>query len=309
MKPLHLLFITKDRSQKLERSSFYLSQELSKLANLVLWSENGHIKDILNKIQVRPDFILLNDYKDEYRPFIRGLETLRIPHGIIMHDMQYKLAKRELLIQKEKPALIFSHYRDAFKKWFPNHTDKLVWLPHHVPTQLFKDYGQQKNIPLLMAGAVYPHIYPFRQKLLSHYRKDPRFHYIQHPGYQNGSNRLVGESYAKLLNQAKIFFTCDSVYKFPVLKYIEVLACNTLLLAPSSMELLDLGYINNETFVEINQSNFAEKADYFLKNDQERIRIAQNGYELIQQRHTTEIRAQEMIKVIQEYLGNNNPGV
>ncbi|MBY6036300.1 glycosyltransferase [Fictibacillus nanhaiensis] len=306
MKTFNLLFITKDHSQQLERSSFYLSKELSKLVHLTLWHENGHIQDILNKIQVKPDFILLNDYKSDYRPFIRGLETLTIPHGIIMHDLHYKLPRRRRLIEKEKPALIFSHYRDAFKKSFPNHADKFVWFPHHVPEELFKDFGLQKDIPMLMAGAMFPHIYPFRNMLFNYYRKDKRFHSIQHPGYRKvrDSNRgyVVGESYARYLNRSKIFFTCDSVYKFPVLKYFEALACHTLLLAPGSKELLDLGFIDNMTYVSINQNNFAQKAEHFLANDAERNRIIRNGYALIKQRHTTAIRAKEMVNTIRRFL-------
>jgi hypothetical protein len=299
---MNLLFITKDHSQHIERSSFYLSQELSKLVNLVLWHEHGQIQDILNKLPIKPDFILLNDYKYDYRPIIRGLDTLSIPHGIIMHDMQYKLSKRDLLIQKEKPVLIFTHYRDAFIRWFPDHINKLVWFPHHVPGHIFMDYELTKSIPMLMAGAVFPHIYPFRDLLLTHYRKDPRFQYIQHPGYQNTRKGIVGESYARLLNQSKLFFTCDSVHKFPVLKFFEALACKTLLLAPASQELIDLGFIDNVTYVSINETNFAERAEYYLVHDAERNRIIHNGYELIQQRHTTEIRAKEMVDAIQHFL-------
>jgi hypothetical protein len=270
--------------------------------NLVLWHDHGHIGYILNQIPIKPDFILLNDYKYDYRPIIRGLETLTIPYGIIMHDMQYKLSKRELLIQKEKPNLIFTPYRDAFKKWFPNHINKLVWFPHHVPDQIFKDYSSTKTIPMLMAGAVFPHIYPLRHLIVNHYRSDRRFRYIEHPGYQSIKGGITGEAYAKLLNEAKIFFTCDSVHKFPVLKFFEVLACQTLLLAPESQELIDLGFIDQVTYAVINEMNFAVRAEYYLANEDERNRIAQNGYELIQQKHTTAIRAQEMVNAIQQFL-------
>jgi Glycosyl transferases group 1 len=302
---LNLLFITKDRSQRLERSSFYLSQELSKLVNLIIWSENGHIQDILKKIQARPDFILLNDYKDEYRPFVRGLETLTVPHGIIMHDMHYKLAKREMLIQKEKPSLIFSHYRDAFKKWFPNHADKLVWFPHHVPSDIFRKYHVPKDIPLLLIGATFPHLYPFRHMITQKLSQNPHFVHHSHPGYGYVRKGLAGENYAREISRAKIFLTCDSIHHFPLLKYFEVLACGTLLAAPGSQELKDLGFIDGKTFVEINEVNFKEKIDYYLNNKILCDPIIQNGIELIWKRHTTAIRAKEMVQIIQQFIANN----
>jgi hypothetical protein len=313
MKTLKLLFITKDHSQQLERSSYYLTQELKKHVNLTVWSQHGHILDILNKLPVKPDFILLNDYKNDYRPIIKGLEQLTTPHGIIMHDMHYKKSKREILLQKENPSLIFSHYRDAFFKWFPNHKGKFVWFPHHVPEHLFKDYRLPKSINLLMAGAVFPHLYPFRSLLLSHFKNDPRFFYIPHPGYRKikstSRGSFAGESYAKVLNQAKIFLTCDSIHKFPLLKYFETLACNTLLLAPASRELTDLGFVDGETFVAVNENNFSAKAEHFLMNETARNRIALSGYKMIKKRHTTAVRVQEMVSTISKFLKSKENGM
>jgi Glycosyl transferases group 1 len=304
MKKINLLFITKDRSQQLERSSYYLEKELAKLTNLVIWRGDGYILDIINQVPFRPDFILLNDYKPEYRPFIRGLQDLQIPHGTLMHDLHYKLSKRNHLIHLEKPALIFCHYREAFKKWLPDHIDRFVWFPHHVPSEIFFKKQTPKDIPLLMIGATYPHIYPFRHKIAQHYSRDPRFVQRSHPGYGVVKKGLTGERYAKEISRAKIFLTCDSVHHFPLLKYFEVLACGTLLAAPGSKELTDLGFVDGKTFVAIDEANFPEKVEYYLQNEELRNQIVSNGLTLIQQRHTTEIRALEMVNTIQRYMQN-----
>lgn len=305
MKKINLLFITKDRSQQLERSSFYLENELAKLTNLVVWHGDGYILDIVNQLPIKPDFILLNDYKPEYRPFIRGLKDLTIPHGTIMHDLHYKLSKRNFLIHQEKTALIFCHYRDAFIKWLPDHISRLVWFPHHVPSNIFHIQPIPKDIPLLMIGATYPHIYPFRHKIAKHYFRDRRFVQRSHPGYGVVKKGLSGERYAKEISRAHIFLTCDSIHHFPLLKYFEVLACGTLLAASGSQELTDLGFVDGKTFVAINETNFKEKVEYYLQNEALRNQIVKNGLTLIQQRHTTEIRAKEMIHVIQQFLQHN----
>ena len=305
MERINLLFITKDRSQQLERSSFYLEKELAKRTNLIRWEHDGNIQGIVNQLPIKPDFILLNDYKPEYRPFIRGLKDLTIPHGILMHDLHYKLSKRNFLIHQEKPALIFCHYRDAFKKWLPDHINRLVWFPHHVPAEIFRPYQVPKTIPMLLIGATYPHIYPFRHVISQQLSRDPRFVQYSHPGYGVVKKGLTGELYAKEISKAKIFLTCDSIHHFPLLKYFEVLACGTLLAAPASLELTDLGFIDGETFVAINEVNFKEKINEYLNNESLRDPIVQNGIELIHQRHTTAIRAQEMVQTIQQFLQKN----
>lgn len=304
MRKINLLFITKDRSKQLERSSFYLEQELAKLTNLITWQHDGDIKFILDQLSIKPDFILLNDYKPEYRPFIRGLKNLSIPHGTLMHDLHYKLSKRNFLIHQEKPALIFCHYREAFKRWLPDHINRFVWFPHHVPEGIFKPYPIPKEIPLLLMGATFSHIYPFRHYLLQQLKSDPRFVYHSHPGYGIARMGIAGESYATTISRAKIFLTCDSIHHFPLLKYFEVLACGTLLAAPASDELIDLGFIDGQTFVAIDETNFIEKLDYFLINDYHREQIIQSGLQLIRQKHTTEIRAKEMVHTIQQFLQN-----
>lgn len=302
---INLLFITKDRSMQLERSSYYLGRELAKLANLQKWHTDGHIQDILKQLPIKPDFILLNDYKPEYRPFIRGLNELRIPHGILMHDLHYKRSKRNFLIHQEKPSLIFCHYRDAFRQWFPEHVSRFSWFPHHVPSDIFLRHHVPKDIPLLMIGAAFPNIYPFRHLLAKHYSKDTRFVQRSHPGYGVVKRGISGESYAREISRANIFLTCDSVHHFPLLKYFEVLACGTLLVAPGSQELTDLGFIDRKTFVAINENNFKEKVEYYLQNEVLRNQIIENGLALIQQKHTTEIRANQMINVIRQFLHDN----
>jgi spore maturation protein CgeB len=104
------------------------------------------------------------------------------------------------------------------------------------------------------------------------------------------------------INRAKIFFTCDSIYKYPVNKYFEVLACKTLLLASDSPELYDLGFRSGDNFVAINKHDFLEKAEYYLRNDDERKRIANNGYMLVRKRHSTATRAKELTKMIIKIL-------
>ncbi|NLY79289.1 MAG: glycosyltransferase family 1 protein, partial [Lysinibacillus sp.] len=50
------------------------------------------------------------------------------------------------------------------------------------------------------------------------------------------------------------------------------------------------------------QSNFYEKAMYYLENEEERIRITENGYKFIHENHTDDVRARNFVNEIREFI-------
>jgi hypothetical protein len=310
---LKLLFITIDFQRHIERNTYYLSQELSKICDLEVWHQSGNINRILKQIPFKPDFILLNDFKRTRCPRITGLPGLKIPFGIIIHDIHYKPDKRREFIRNNKVKYIFPIYRDAFKRRFPKYIRNMRWLPHFVNTDIFKDYELDKDINWLMMGMM-SRFYPLRRKMYRRMRHKHGFVRHSHPGYRRFNDRqksrlFVGESYAREISRAKMFLTCDSVYHYPLIKYYEVLACKTLLLAPYSKELRALGFIPGVNFVAVNRKNFLYKAKYYLKNEGERLRIAEAGYEMVRSKHTVEIRAAQLEGKIWRIIGEKPIGL
>jgi len=280
--------------------------ELSKLVNVAMWYESGDINDILNNISFTPDFILLNDLKESRCPKITGLNKINIPFGIIVHDLHYKIDKRKQFMKENDVEYVFSIYRDAFHKTFPKYIDNMQWLPHFVNTDIFKDYNLAKEIDYLMMGKV-AFYYPLREKIYRVMKDDPGFVYHGHPGYRDideseDSEVFVGEDYAKEINRTKIFLMGDSHFHYPLIKYYEVLACNTLLLAPSSNELRDLGFVPGTHFVEIDRYDFLEKARYYLSHEDERKDIAKAGYQMVHANHSVKIRAQQLVDMIRNIV-------
>ncbi|MCF6409161.1 glycosyltransferase [Pseudalkalibacillus salsuginis] len=302
---LNVLFITRYMGSFIEKSTYYLANELDKLCNLTYWYEDGNLPDIIAQLPQSPDFILFNDQKPDYCPWIRNIDKVTIPKGALVHDMHYRIGRRKKMYQKNHIEHLFVQYRDAFLRWYPEFKQQMIWLPHHVPGHIFTEYNLPKEINLLMLGSMIEHLYPLRVHLFNTLSKRTDFLYVQHPGYRNlpsNAKAMTGENYAKLLNRAKIFLTCDSIYKYPVLKYFESLACGTLLLASGSKELQDLGFIDGETFIEINDHDVLEKVNVNLKNESRRNRIVSKGKRLIQQKHTTEVRAKELIGHIERLI-------
>lgn len=304
-KKLTILFITLDYSQNVDRTSPYLTQELAKISNLILWHEAGDISEILSEINVVPDFILLNDMKES--PEVTGWSSISIPFGIIICDLHYAINERKEFIWRNNVPYIFSIYRDKFYEWYPEFIERFRWLPFYVNTNIFKDYQLEKEIDWLMMGNITGWVYPLREKIVQTMHSHKGFVYHEHPGYrdiyeEHENNVFVGEQYAREINRAKMFFTCDSIFKYPVNKYYEVLACKTLLLASSSQELFDLGFIPGENYVEIDENNFVEKAYYYLHHPEERIKITEQGYKMVHEKYSTAQRAMLLKTMIQEIV-------
>ncbi|MFY0543714.1 glycosyltransferase family protein [Brevibacillus sp. H7] len=313
MEKLKILLITGDIKDFICAHVCDLMTELAKMTELTLWTQPGNIHDIIKKISKKPDFIFINEFGETKTPPITGLSTLSIPFGVYMYDLHYRIKDRKKALRSNKVNYIFSVYRDPFYQWYPEFKDKMRWLPLHVNSEVYRDYGLEKEIDWLLMGAV-DNVYPLRYRILQEMSNQTNFVYHKHPGYRNykpheRQKYFIGEKYAREINRAKMFFTCDSVYNYPVAKYYEVPACKSLLLAPSVNELLDLGFVPGQHFVAINDHDFREKAEYFLKNEWERNKITEQGYRLVHENHTSVIRARQLLEMIKEILENHKTTV
>lgn len=303
---MNLLVITGDFSKYISPEFYYLLTEVAKITNLTVWHEPGNIQEIVEKLEVKPDFIFINEFKETNSPEITGLETLEIPFAVLLFDIHYKIELRKEALRREKVKHIFVYYRDKFLEWYPEYADRMKWLPKHINTNIFKDYKLPKEIDYLLMGAVHHRVYPLRYKILQEMNNQPGFVYHEHPGYRNieedEKDVFAGEKYAREINRAKIFLTCNSKYEYVLTKYLEIPACRTLLMAPSSNELSDMGFVPDKHFVSIHEDDFKEKAEFYLKHDSLRETIAKSGYLLVHEKHHTKKRAKEFVSMIEQIL-------
>ncbi|MEN6324664.1 MAG: glycosyltransferase [Syntrophomonas sp.] len=304
---MKVLVTTGDFSHYLSPNFHYLLVELAKLVELTVWYEPGDIQEIIARLESPPDFIFINEFGETNTPKITGLGSLSIPFAVALHDLHYQIAERKEAINRLNVQHVFTLYRDSFYEWYPELAEKLHWLPHHANTDVFKDYGLPKNIDYLFMGAVHQGVYPLRYRIQQKMKGKPGFVYHEHPGYRNyddSDDALVGRNYAREINRAKMFLTCNSRYRYTLAKYFEIMACNTLLLAPNSKELEDLGLIAGVHFVPINEADFEEKAEYYLHHEKQCLEIARQGYETVQQHHSTSRRAAQLVAMIEDILSS-----
>ncbi|MEW9677356.1 glycosyltransferase [Lentibacillus sp. L22] len=307
---LKLLLIAADTSHFTNNNYYYLEKELAEITMLMIYRKSGPIKKILRRITEEPDYILIvNDVGKTFDPVVTGLSNISIPVGLMVNDAHRFVEQRKRYITHNHIRTFFVICRHNFYNYYPlQRHDQVFFLPQFANTSIFKDYDGEKTIDLMMLGEVsLPHIYPLREKILQHYTNDPGFFNRPHPGWRDFTREqeekaLIGENYARTINQAKLFFACGSIRQVVTFKYFEVPACHTLLMAPDLPELEEIGLIAGKHFVDINEDNFSEKAAYYLKNAKERELITEEGYRFVHDHHSTAHRAKQLVKQIQRVL-------
>lgn len=298
---------------------------LAKHTNITYWYKEGHIKDILAKLDVKPDFIYHYDIAWNYAfaPRIIGLGEIDIPKGCFVIDIHWSPESRKDYFKVNKIDMIFSASKHPFVNTFPQYESKLYWLPWSVNTDIFKDWGNKKDIDYLLMGLVHVNWtnenkfkrpgknppkgrYAFREAVLEQLADKPNFVFRPHPGHRAKKEDIfVWKKYARELNRAKIFFTCGSRNQsggYAVLKYFEAPACKTLLIAEQNRDIAELGFKDGVNYVSCTTDNVEEKAVYYLLHDKKRKEITENGYQFIQNNHTNEHRALTMITNIETFL-------
>ena len=307
MRKLKILYSTNETSNNVIRYGDFFKQEVMNRhdVEVLCLQEEANIKDVINRLNFTPDFIFFDDVV--WNKPLHDLKYVNIPKGILFWDIQKDQEKFRRFVYENDIDIIFSFYRDAFKTFYPELLYKFRWLPNHVNIEEFKDYQLDKEIDFLLMGSIHEYTYPLRYKIAMGMNGYPGFVHHQHPGYRDYDQKeeaksLVGKYFSMEINKAKMFFTDDSRYKFPIAKYFEVPASKTLLLASGSKELEDLGFIDGETFVEINEDNYLDKALYYLEHEEERNAITERGYQMVRKKHTTTIRAEQFIEYIKDYL-------
>jgi len=117
---------------------------------------------------------------------------------------------------------------------------------------------------------------------------------------EKDSRYIVGEKYAKVLRSTKVSIFGTSIFKHPIKRLFFGLGSGTCVLMNTPNCADRLGLKDGENYVAIDEHNWAEKLKWILDHEDERQRIAQNGLRLVQERHTHQVRAKELLNFLEE---------
>lgn len=229
-------------------------------------------------------------------------KSVPIPKGVLLEDMHGPVVKYQAdLIAKNNFDIVFHRYNAPMKKYHPSlfMTSKCIWLPHAVD-KVFHYYGE-KTLDVLFTGCR-GKTYPTRQTVVEQLKDKPYFKRWKRPAetLEKQEKYPVGVDYAELISSAKIHPTCGSKLYYPVIKFMEIPACRTLLMSDWFNELKHLGFEPGKNIVILNMQDLDSQMRWWLEHDEVREEIAKAGEELIQQRHTVEVRAKEFLEHIRK---------
>jgi len=110
---------------------------------------------------------------------------------------------------------------------------------------------------------------------------------------------IVGSKYINTLKRSKVFIFGNSRFKYPLKRIVEGWSCGTLVVCDKPLTSARMGMASGVSYVEINKGSWKEKLKYYIDNKSERDKISENGYNTYIEKHTTDIRAKEIIKFLE----------
>ncbi len=337
---LNILFMTKKRDDLVCLDyGHYFEQAVGKVANCK-WAGRGwpdHLSEPLNATvrRVMPDVDWVIYYDFEIR---RELIPVKIPKP---HKRSFKVATITSDIHKEpykytntlnnEPwdaflmlyTMLGSQVNHRGHGWIKTDPERylkalnspIMRLTPSIDPTVFNMFNSERDIDALFLGTVAKSYYPLRNAI---YKKLPLEGKAQ--GWNTVVKRapkgmsfsrkkkdylerghIVGERYADYLSRAKCFLFGTSIFKYPLLKFFEGMASGACIFSDAPLLGEELHLIPDENYVEINLKNWKAKLEYYMDNEEERKKMAMNGYKTTMKYHTNATRALELIDFLEAH--------
>jgi len=301
---LRILYICKDFTNWISLGHLAFKKALAEVADVTFHHESCHVPTLLEKLADEGksfDLLMLGE-APPVTPPLGGLAEVTLPKVVHYWDVHSFQHERLLFVKENKIDFVIVKYKEGTLKVFPRLLDVAPcdWLPIGVDTKVFRKWSREKSIDILLTGAIHKDVYPFRAAYLETFKSYPNFMHVPHPGYGHFSSKtaIVHDSYAKLLNSAKVCPTCGSIYNYPVQKFFEIPASFTLLVAPPFRDLDELGYVPGKHYLPVSMSSFEEEILSILKDEDRIEEITKQGYSLVRKFHSVEVRAKQFVNLM-----------
>lgn len=176
----------------------------------------------------------------------------------------------------------------------PEIADRLFIWPNSINREVYRDYGEKKNIPVLLTGSRAIH-YPWRNQIMDIIPKEYPVMRTPHFGWvsrQRTSRMVHGEQYARLINASFVAPTCGTIAHEVVRKHFEIPGCRTCLVTESTPGLAAAGFVDMENCVFVEPDDALDKLAYLFANPDRLQAITDRGHALVHERHSWSSRTQ-----------------
>jgi len=254
--------------------------------------ENDALKIVRD---ANPDIILITDRVQTLidDPW-KNLDKVKVPKVQYAGDPHNDTPYIVDFCIKNKVDMVLLQYFDGiaceYEQKLPNAI--IGHLPWCIDKRLFRNYGCKRIIDFICIGHAEEKYYPFRRELWSYIEKQHPFPRL----YSITKSPWIGrDKYIEKLNQSKICPFGTSIYKYPLAKFFEAMACGTLVMADKPIDWETLHFIPDVNFVEINRENYKEKLEDYLRNTDEREKIIRNAHKMVMKYHTSIARVNKLL--------------
>ena len=119
---------------------------------------------------------------------------------------------------------------DFFYKYFKN-INRFYIINHGVDPQIFKPMDEQKEYDVLFYGCASEKVYPLRTKILNIcLAMNIKTKVLDYVAGDSDNNKQSEEVLCKYINRSKLCIACISNFSYFVRKYLEISACNSLVI-------------------------------------------------------------------------------
>ncbi len=246
-----------------------------------------------------PDVALFESGNNNYvGPYIRVRNTASRPHvpklGFMRADPMSPSRTTFYAEMEQWGVDTFFTYVTNAGEYLPEIADQLFYWPFFVDTSIYRDYQQDKLLPILMLGNTDTPQYEWRKNIRA--ALTPRFQtvVVPHVGYdpKQNSQALHDERFSRLINSAYITPTCGAMVKVLVNKHLEIPASGSLLLTEDTPIVREFGFVHMENCVFASGEDVCDIVQHLFAHPDEMARITSNGHDLVHARHTIEQRPQ-----------------
>jgi hypothetical protein len=268
-----------------------------------------NVVNILERFKTKPDIIMTfgNDSRNLYRKIGNVTDILKVHFLGDYNDVintqskaySNNIERQNVYLKNSKFDVIFTLSYRALELLRKNKMcDITECLPFSVDTNVYKDFNLKK-INDVMA------VYSTKNQKANVYPNRERIHQIlKKMKISTKMDYVVHEEMIKWINQSKININSLNYYRSLNARFTETLACGTLLMTDKPDDLEKLGFVDGEHLVIYkNLKDLKEKILYYLKHEEERERIAQQGEDFVIKHHSCQVRVKEMMNFIKEKTG------
>jgi hypothetical protein len=245
----------------------------------------------------RPDLVIL-----ESGSHLRGARRLTntqafpgVPRLGFLNSDAYCPTRRGFLSDMDHWGVeTFFTHSVAMAEHTPEIAARLFVWPNFIDPLLYRDYGADKVIPILLTGSREAN-YPWRNQIMDAVSEKYATLRTPHFGWRSRSKaaRTVhGVDYARLINAAVFAPTCGAVGNEVVRKHFEIPGCRTCLVTERTAGLVAAGFVDMDNCVFVGPDDVVDKLDHLLAHPDELQAITDRGHALVHARHTAANRDQ-----------------